>query len=100
MRAAVHVMPCSEVLRAIGEGNSVPFAKIAYRTAEALDGPADVVIVAVPAGSGRAFADRLVAADRGPAPAKPRPRYTTEPEDADIRDLMEGSTGLPTRTSS
>ena len=99
MRAAVHTLAARDVLFAIGEGGA-RLAQAVADTAARLDQGADVVIVAVPAGSGRAFADRLVAADRGPAPAKPRPRYTTEPEDADIRDLMEGSTGLPTRTSS
>lgn len=72
MRAAVHVIPCAGVLRCArdyGNGDGRPgntphagdgVAHAVLTTAERLDQAADVVLVAVPAGHGHAFAKRLL----------------------------------------
>jgi prephenate dehydrogenase len=67
MRAAVHVVPCAGVLRAAGEvsarrsgmgGSGLVHAALA--AVDRLDAPADLVLVAVPAGRGQELADRIV----------------------------------------
>jgi putative intracellular protease/amidase len=67
MRAAVHVVPCAGVLRAAGEvatrrggmgGSGLVHA--ALTAVDRLDAPADLVLVAVPAGRGQELADRIV----------------------------------------
>lgn len=73
MRAAVHVIPCAGILQAAGErpphrGSGLAHAALA--TAERLEQPADLVLVAVPAGQGQAVADKIIGAGRR---ANPRP---------------------------
>jgi hypothetical protein len=68
MRAAVHVIPCAGVLAEAGRAASRSgragsgLATAALRTAERLEAPADLVLIAVPAGDGHDLADRLLAA--------------------------------------
>lgn len=74
MRTAAHVIPCAGVLTAAGAfaergrgrfgaaahaGDGLAHAVIT--TAERLEEAADVVLLAVPAGSGHALVDRLLA---------------------------------------
>ena len=91
MKAAVYSLPCRDVLVAIGDGGAM-LAQAVTDTAARLDAPADVVILAVPAGSGAEVAERLVGAGRRierPGPA----RYISErgAEFDDLGDIV----GLP-----
>lgn len=99
MRATVHVIPCAGILRAASEApqhRGSGIATQALRTAERLEQPADLVLLAVPAGQGQDVADRLTGADRGPAPRKPPARYLGESEE-DYAEAMgaRGSTAMP-----
>lgn len=78
MRAAVHVIPCDGVLKAAAErGASTSLAVAAVRTAERLEAPADLVLLAVPAGQGAGIAAKLAASNRPAAPPTPA-RYISE----------------------
>lgn len=90
MRAAVYVIPCAGVLQAAGEhglhrGSGIVHA--ALRTAERLEEAADLVLVAVPAGSGQGLADKLVASGRV-IPKRQPARYLSE-EGAEFDELGE-----------
>lgn len=74
MRAAAHVIPCTGVLRCAaayadralrrGPGHGSAGDGVAHAvltTAERLEAPADVVLIAVPAGNGQGLVDRLLA---------------------------------------
>lgn len=82
MRCAVHVIPCRGLLADASHGpgrlNGSGIATAALRTAERLEQPADLVLIAVPAGEGNAVADRLFAARRPPVPRRPPSRYISE----------------------
>jgi hypothetical protein len=99
MRATVHVIPCAGVLQAAGDTNRSAGSGIAFeaiRTAERLEEPADLVLLAVPAGHGAEVARRLLASDRGPAAPRPRPRYLSERDlsDEELDDLVgDGAAG-------
>lgn len=88
MRAVVHVIPCRSVLEDT-ERRGSGIATMALRVAERFDAPADLVLIAVPAGKGAAIAERLITADRGPAPRRPPSRYISEHAmtDAEFREL-------------
>lgn len=80
MRAAVHVIPCAGVLKAAGEvglnaGSGI--ARAGLQTAERLEEPADLVLLAVPAGAGAGIAAKLEASAR-PVKRKPPARYIAE----------------------
>lgn len=70
MRAAVHVIPCAGVLAdASGHPNRPSgIGAAGIRTAERLDEAADLVLVAVPAGQGQPFAERLLGRGRPVTP--------------------------------
>lgn len=100
MRAAVHVIPCAGILAAAGAKVELDsgIATMAIRTAERLEEPADLVLLAVPAGRGEDVAGRLQRMDRGPAPAPPRPRTALGDElDADDEVLVGADAATPAR---
>lgn len=90
MRTAAHVIPCAGVLKCAGAfhaayqrtgraGNAGSagdgIAHAVLTTAERLEGPADVVVLAVPAGAGQDLVDRLLAqGDRALDTARARRR--------------------------
>jgi hypothetical protein len=95
MRATVHVIPCVGILAdagrsSDGRNNGTGIATAALRTAERLEAPADLVLIAVPAGTGQAVADRLVARDRGPAAPPSRPRSALGDELDDVDETITG----------
>lgn len=100
MRSVVHVIGCRRVLEAAGDPGGIGRRMIAVdalRTAERLEQPADLVIIAVPAGEGQRVADRLIASNRPPSP-KPRARYLSEAgltEDELDGDTVATMTALP-----
>lgn len=90
MRSAVHVIPCAGILADLDRGPGLigsGIATAALRTAERLEAPADLVLLAVPAGQGQAIADKLAASDRGPGTRPGPARYLSESEE-DLDEVM------------
>jgi hypothetical protein len=60
MRASLTVVATRELLAAAG-GQQETLGRLAVRVAERIDGPAELLLIAVPAGQGEDLANRIVA---------------------------------------